>query len=154
MTKFRRLIAIRKLSTKDPRWIHKDVFRVLRKNELWQMAYENLKGNKGCFFETLGSEPGTMNQMSLQQLGKLREQVCTEQYKFKPVKLTHKPSWFQVFPTETLEPLSSLRDESGSFGTRVKTFGRERGSPRAPMSIKQEKESFFCFRATSRKRKV
>ena len=147
MTKFKRLIAIRKLSTKDPRWIHKDVFRVLRKNELWQMAYENLKGNKGCFFETLGSEPGTMNQMSLQQLGKLREQVCTEQYKFKPVKLTHKPSCsfgtrvktrpderlelrlptahlVQVFPKETQNALPS--------------FGRERGSPRAPMSINND----------------
>ena len=147
MTKFKRLIAIRKLSTKDPRWIHKDVFRVLRKNELWQMAYENLKGNKGCFFETLGSEPGTMNQMSLQQLGKLREQVYTEQYKFKPVKLTHKPSCsfgtrvktrpderlelrlptahlVQVFPKETQNALPS--------------FGRERGSPRAPMSINND----------------
>ena len=147
MTKFKRLIAIRKLSTKDPRWIHKDVFLVLRKNELWQMAYENLKGNKGCFFETLGSEPGTMNQMSLQQLGKLREQVCTEQYKFKPVKLTHKPSCsfgtrvktrpderlelrlptahlVQVFPKETQNALPS--------------FGRERGSPRAPMSINND----------------
>ena len=115
MTKFRRLIAIRKLSTKDPRWIHKDIFRVLRKNELWQMAYENLKGNKGCFFETLGSEPGTMNQMSLQQLGKLREQVCTEQYKFKPVKLTHKPSWFQVFPTETLGTKSIDKRDGRAF---------------------------------------
>ena len=155
MTKFRRLIAIRKLSTKDPRWIHKDVFRVLRKNELWQMAYENLKGNKGTL--GLGSGPGTMDQMSLQQLGKLREQVCTEQYKFKPVKLTHKPSCsfgtrvktrpderlelglptahlVQVFPKETQNALPS----SCSFGTRVKTFGRERGSPRAPMSINND----------------
>ena len=160
MTKFRRLIAIRKLSTKDPRWIHKDVFRVLRKNELWQMAYENLKGNKGCgATRPIGSEPGTMNQMSLQQLGKLREQVCTEQYKFKPVKLTHKPSCsfgtrVKTRPDERLElglptahlvqvfplgqPLGADELEPSETQNALPSFGRERGSPRAPMSINND----------------
>ena len=46
----------------------------------------------------------------------------------------------QVFPSETQNALPS----SCSFGTRVKTFGRERGSPRAPMSIDKRGALFYA----------
>ena len=54
MIKLKRLIAINKLSQKDSKWVHKDIFRILKKEEIWIMAYENLKGNKGAL--TPGSD--------------------------------------------------------------------------------------------------
>jgi len=85
MSKLTRLVAISKLSQKDRKWIHKDIFRILYKEEIWIAAYENLKGNKGA------SEPGTLDGMSLVKLRNLKEQVCSEQYTFKTVKLTYIP---------------------------------------------------------------
>lgn len=40
---------------------------------------------------TLGSTPETMDGMSLERLNRLKNRVCTESYKFKPVKLTYIP---------------------------------------------------------------
>lgn len=85
----KQLLAISKLSQKDPRWIHRDIFRILRKDELWITAYENLKGNKGAL--TPGSTAETMDGMSLERLKRLKDKVCTEAYKFSAVKLTYIP---------------------------------------------------------------
>lgn len=90
MKKLSRLIAINKLSKKDKQWIHKDIFRILHKDEIWIIAYENLKGNKGAL--TPGSNPETMDGISLNRLKRLQKEVCSEQYKFKPVKLTYIPA--------------------------------------------------------------
>ena len=65
MTKLKRLLAISKLSQKDPKWIHRDIFRILRKDEIWIAAYEKLKGNKGATI------PETMDGMSLERLKRL-----------------------------------------------------------------------------------
>ncbi len=89
MKKLERLIAINKLSQKDPKWIHKDIFRILKKDEIWITAYERLKSNKGAL--TAGSTPETMDGMSLERLKRLQNQVCKENYKFKNVKLTYIP---------------------------------------------------------------
>jgi len=87
MKKLERLVAINKLSQKDQKWIHKDIFRILQKDEIWIAAYEKLKGNKGAL--TAGSTPVTMDGMSLERLKRLQNQVCSEQYKFKNIKLTY-----------------------------------------------------------------
>jgi group II intron reverse transcriptase/maturase len=84
-----RLLAIRKLSQKDKKWIHRDIFRILKKDEIWISAYEKLKGNKGAL--TPGSTPETMDGMSLERLKRLQREVCSGKYKFKPVKLTYIP---------------------------------------------------------------
>jgi len=90
MSKLKRLIAINKLSQKDRKWIHKDIFRILYKNDIWKAAYENLKSNKGAL--TPGSvSAGTMDGISLEKLNRLKEKVCSEQYTFKTVKLTNIP---------------------------------------------------------------
>lgn len=89
MSKLKRLVAISKLSQKDRKWIHKDIFRVLYKEEIWIAAYEKIKSNKGAL--TPGSEPITLDGMSLERLKQLREKVCSEQYTFKTVKLTYIP---------------------------------------------------------------
>ena len=46
MLGLKRLKAIRELSQKNPEWIHKDLFGILRKDDIWIAAYENIKGNK------------------------------------------------------------------------------------------------------------
>ena len=89
MTKLKRLVAINKLSQKDKNWKHKDIFRILNNDEIWLAAYEKLKSNKGAI--TPGSTPKTMDGMSLARLKRLKEQVCSEQYNFKNVKLTYIP---------------------------------------------------------------
>lgn len=89
MEKLEQLIAIGKLSQKNSKWIHKDIFRILRKDEIWITAYEKLKGNKGAL--TPGSNLETMDGMSLDRLKRLQNQVCEESYRFKTVKLTSIP---------------------------------------------------------------
>ena len=89
MSKLERLIAISKLSQKDSKWIHKDIFRILHKDEIWIAAYEKLKGNKGAL--TSGSTLETMDGISLEKLKRLKDKVCTEAYTFKTVKLTYIP---------------------------------------------------------------
>jgi group II intron reverse transcriptase/maturase len=85
----KQLLAIQELSQKYPKWKHRDIFRILHKDEIWIAAYENLKGNKGAL--TPGSAPGTLDGMSLEKLERLKKRVVTEQYTFKPVKLIYIP---------------------------------------------------------------
>ena len=87
--KIERLLVIRKLSKKNKKWIHRDIFRILNKDDIWITAYENLKSNKGAL--TPGSTSETMDGMSLERLKRLQKKVCSENYKFTPVKLTHIP---------------------------------------------------------------
>jgi group II intron reverse transcriptase/maturase len=89
MSGLEQLVAFNKLSQKDPKWIHRDIFRILNNDEIWISAYEKLKGNKGAL--TPGSSPETTDGMSLERLNKLKNMVTSEKYKFKPVKLTYIP---------------------------------------------------------------
>ena len=89
MKKLERLIAISKLSKVNNKWKHKDIFRCLNKNELWIIAYETIKRNKGAL--TKGVNNQTLDGMSIERLERLKNKVCAEQYKFKEVKLTYIP---------------------------------------------------------------
>ena len=84
MKGLQRISKIRNLSTKNNTWKHKDLFRVLNYDDIWILAYENLKGNKEL------SSPGitndTMNRMSINRLLRLKNKVITESYTFKSVK--------------------------------------------------------------------
>nr|AOC61469.1 putative reverse transcriptase and intron maturase [Rhexinema sarcinoideum] len=84
MSKLEQLVAISKLSQKNTKWIHRDIFRILHKNELWIAAYEKLKSNKEAL--TPGCAPETMDGMSLERLQRLKEQVGLEKFNFKKVK--------------------------------------------------------------------
>ena len=90
MKKLKKLLAINKLSQKDPQWIHKDIFRIFRNDDIWIAAYQKLKSNKGAL--TPGTTPETMDGMSMERLNRLKDSVCTEKYKFKPVKLIEIPA--------------------------------------------------------------
>lgn len=87
MSKLKRLVEISKLSQKEKKWVHKDIFRILNKDEIWIIAYENIKSNKGVL--TPGSIPETMDGMSLGRLKRIKERVLSEEYTFKTVKLTY-----------------------------------------------------------------
>lgn len=87
MEKLKRLVAISKLSQKDKQWMHKDIFRILNKDEIWIAAYEKVKSNKSAL--TLSSTPETMDRMYFERLKKLKEQVLFETYTFKTVKLRY-----------------------------------------------------------------
>jgi retron-type reverse transcriptase len=89
MSKLERLVTINKLSQKDKKWVHKDIFRILNKDEIWLIAYEKLNSNQGAL--TSGSTPETMDGMSMGRLKRLKEQVLCERYTFKAVKLTYIP---------------------------------------------------------------
>ncbi len=78
MKKLYRLEAITLLSKKNPEWIHKDIFRLLNKADIWNLAYENIKTRK-----RLLNEVEEKNDKSLQfLLQELRKSVYEEKYKF------------------------------------------------------------------------
>lgn len=95
MSKLKRLVAISKLSQKNQNWIHKDIFRILYKDDIWIVAYENLKSNK----KALTSR--SIGGISLDRLKKLKELVYYEKYTFKTAKLTYIPQ-----PNGRKRPLS------------------------------------------------
>jgi hypothetical protein len=68
-----RLSVIRHKSEINKDWIHSDLFRILRKEDIWIAAYENIKGNKGAL--TPGVTKETLDGMSLPRLLNLRDKV-------------------------------------------------------------------------------
>ena len=79
-----RLEVIKKLSEKCEKWIHKDLFRLLHNDEIWILAYENIKNNQGA--TTPGVDGLTFDGISFDALKRIQESVCSEQYQFQPVK--------------------------------------------------------------------
>lgn len=78
-----RLSVIRHKSEINKDWKHKDLFRLLRKNDIWTLAYENIKTNKSKTFRIIKENLGKINQSKLQ---KLRDKVLNESYQFQAVK--------------------------------------------------------------------
>ena len=78
-----RLSVIRHKSKINKDWKHTDLFRILRKNDIWIAAYENIKSNKGAL--TPGITKETLDGHSIQRLVRLRDKVVNESYQFKPV---------------------------------------------------------------------
>ena len=87
MKKLKKLLAINKLSKKDSQWIHKDIFRILRNDDIWIAAFQKLKSNKGALTPVTTTK--TIDGMSMERLNKLKDSVCTEKYRFTPVKLIY-----------------------------------------------------------------
>lgn len=75
-----RLKVIRQLSEKNDTWVHQDIFRILKNEDLWTFAYENLKKKKEiskiCMFDE-------KTQIRLQAL---KEEVFQETYDFMPLQ--------------------------------------------------------------------
>lgn len=78
-----RLSVIRHKSEINKNWRHTDLFRILRKDDIWIAAYENIKGNKGAL--TPGVTNETLDGISLPKLFNLRDKVVSQKYHFNPV---------------------------------------------------------------------
>ena len=89
MKGLQRLSEIRNLSIKDNTWKHINIFRILKYEDLWITAYENLKSNKRSL--TSGYTPESMDAMSIQRLQSLQTKVLNEKFNFNPVKRTYIP---------------------------------------------------------------
>jgi len=61
-------------------WKHKELFRILHKDDIWIAASENLKGNKP------GVTKETLDGTGMVKLQKIQEKVLDESYQFNPVK--------------------------------------------------------------------
>jgi len=85
--KIEQLLTTRRLSQKNKKWKHRDIFPILKKNEIWIIAYKNIEGNKSAL--TPNITPETVDGMSIERLKRLQEKVCSGKYEFKPVKLTY-----------------------------------------------------------------
>lgn len=81
MKAIERLSVIRHKSKINNNWKHKELFRILRKNDIWIVAYQNIKSNK--IVSTSGITKETFNTISLKRLERLREKVVNESYLFK-----------------------------------------------------------------------
>ena len=79
-----RLGVIQNLSLKHPNWEHREIFRLLHKDDIWIAAYENGKTNKGSL--TPGVTQDTLEGIGLKKLRKLQSLVVNECYQFQPVK--------------------------------------------------------------------
>ena len=84
MKKLLRLEAISRLSQKNKKWVHRDIFRTLSNSDLWTVAYENIKENKSAL--TPGSILRTMDGTFLKRLHRLQADVQSEKYSFASVK--------------------------------------------------------------------
>jgi nicotine oxidoreductase len=91
MKGLKRLEVIQELSRKSPDWKHKELFRLLRKEDIWITAYENIKSNKGTLTSESEVTKETLDRIGLTGLYKLQASVLDESYQFKSVKLTQIP---------------------------------------------------------------
>lgn len=66
-----RLDVIRKMSAKNEYWIHKDLFRMLHNDDIWILAYQNTKNNKGSL--TPGIDGLTYDGINLDALRRLKK---------------------------------------------------------------------------------
>jgi len=89
MKGLKRLDVIRKLSRKNSEWKHRELFRLLHKEDIWIAAYEKIKGNRGAI--TSGVTKETLDGFGLERLRKVQSDVLEERYQFKPVRLTWIP---------------------------------------------------------------
>lgn len=62
----------------------KDVFRIMRYPELWQLAYANIYGNKGAI--TKGVDDDSLDGMSHQRITNLIDSIMNGTYRPKPVR--------------------------------------------------------------------
>lgn len=89
MKGLKRLSVIQKLNREKPDWENRDIFRILRNEDIWIAAYENIKGNKEAL--TAWVTKATLDGTSMTKLRKLQWKVLVESYRFQPVKQTWIP---------------------------------------------------------------
>lgn len=76
-----RLAVIRHKSKIKKDWKHDDLFRILRKNDIWIIAYKNIRNDNRTLTTVIKKE--IQDKISIKRLFKLKYNVLNETYKFK-----------------------------------------------------------------------
>ena len=67
----------------------KDLFRIMRLPEIWQLAYANIYSNKGAM--TKGVDDNSLDGMSNERIANLTDSVMSQTYRPKPVRRAYIP---------------------------------------------------------------
>jgi len=83
-----RLECLRKLNS-NRAWVNNDLYRFLYKEDLYIVAYERIKSKPGNM--TAGTDKETLDGFSLETIREIIQEMRTEQFQFKPVRMTFIP---------------------------------------------------------------
>lgn len=84
-----RIGKLRELNNGNPRWVNRDLYRLLYKPSLYAVAYETLKSNAGNM--TKGADGTTIDGFSANQIGRIVESMKDESFQFKPARRVEIP---------------------------------------------------------------
>jgi group II intron reverse transcriptase/maturase len=83
-----RLEHLRKVNS-NRQWINRELYRLLYRGDLYQLAYERIKSKPGNM--TPGTDGKTLDGFSLGTIEAITQEMRTEQFHFKPVRTTFIP---------------------------------------------------------------
>lgn len=89
MKSIERLEVIRKLNGASRTWVNADLYRLLYKQDLYILAYERIKSHAANMVED--SDGSTIDGFSLTAIEKIIEEMKSETYRCKPVRIDHLP---------------------------------------------------------------
>lgn len=81
MKTIKRLSVIQYQNSVNKNWKNKELFRLLRKTDLWAIAYKNIKYRKN----NLESKDKILDKIELKKLEDIREEVIREKYQFTEI---------------------------------------------------------------------
>lgn len=84
----RQLEVLRKRNA-DRTWVNRDVYRLLYKPDLYEVAYVQLRSDPGNM--TAGTDGKTLDNFSIKTIARLIESVRDESFQFKPAKRVYIP---------------------------------------------------------------
>ena len=83
-----RLEQLRKLNS-NRQWVNDELYRLMFREDLYIVAYERIKSKPGNM--TPGTDEETLDGFSLESIREIINEMRTEQFHFKPVRLTFIP---------------------------------------------------------------
>ena len=85
---FERLERLQTLNS-NRQWKNRDLYRLMYKEDLYILAYEQIKSKPGNM--TPGTDGETLDGISLETIREIIQEMKTEQFQFKPVRITFIP---------------------------------------------------------------
>lgn len=85
---FERLERLRTLNS-NRHWKNRDLYRLMYKEDLYVLAYEQIKSKPGNM--TPGTDGETLDGFALETIHEIIHEMRTEQFQFKPVRTTFIP---------------------------------------------------------------
>lgn len=84
-----RLEKIRQINTANPKWVNRDLYRLLYKEDLYVLAYETLKSKSGNM--TKGADGNTIDGFSARTISRLINTMKDESYQFTAARKVEIP---------------------------------------------------------------